>query len=243
MVNDGKTFNSTDKEKINQCFKNINYILLENRYKKGLGGSLNTGLKYLISSNFNGYVSILDDDDTWDEDHLKINYDFAKLNNADVVISGLRMIKNGIDSKRKFPNSLTANDFLKGNPGWQGSNSFISIEILKKVKGFRNGLLSTNDRDIAFRILNVPKINIVYTENWTANWFFESDANSLSIPRSDAKILGLQWFWYIYKDFFNKEFQKAFFKRANEYFGIKEEEIKNIKYKPTNRTMIGDLDV
>lgn len=167
----------------------------------------------------------------------------AKSNKADVVISGLRMIKNGVDSKRKFPNRLTANDFLIGNPGWQGPNTFVSLEVFKKIKGFRNGLLSTNDRDIAFRILNIPKINVAYTRKWTASWFRESDENSLSIPRSNSKILGLQWFWYIYKDFFDKEAKEAFFKRANKCFGIKEEEIKNIKYVPANKTMLGDLDI
>lgn len=159
------------------------------------------------------------------------------------MISGLRMIKNGIDSKRKISTNLFPKDFLIGNPGWQGSNTFVSFEILKKIKGFRNGLLSTNDRDLAFRILSVPGINIAYTNKWTSNWFHESDQNSLSLPRSNSKILGLQWFWYIYREFFNKKMEEAFFKRADKCFGIKEIEIKNIIYIPKNKTLEGDFCV
>ncbi|PUE64856.1 hypothetical protein B0175_10650 [Arcobacter lacus] len=155
----------------------------------------------------------------------------------------MRMIKKGIVSKRKIPTNLLSSDFLVGNPGWQGSNTFVSFEILKKVKGFRNGLLSTNDRDLAFRILSIPGLNVAYTNKWTSTWFHESDPNSLSIPRSYPKILGLQWFWYIYKEFFNKELEKAFFERADKCFGIKEIEIKNIKYIPINKTLVGDFSV
>ncbi|MDZ7820185.1 MAG: glycosyltransferase family A protein [Aliarcobacter sp.] len=84
--------------------------------KKGLAGSLNTGLYYLSKTNFDGYVSIIDDDDIWEPEHLRVNYDITIQNNkADVVISGLRMIKNGIDSKEKNPYKFISQRFFN----WQ----------------------------------------------------------------------------------------------------------------------------
>lgn len=243
LINDGKLFNEIEIDKIKKYFENIKIFFINNKHHKGVSGAWNSGIEYLDSINFFGFVAIIDDDDSWDSNHLQINYKFAKLNNADVVVSGLRMIKNGINLKRKLPVNLTVNDFLIGNPGWQGSNTFISLDILKKVRGFRSGLLSTNDRDLAIRVLNVSNIKIAYTNIWTANWFLELDNKSLSSPKSNSKILGLQWFWYIYQDFFNKEEEDAFFNRAYKYFEIDKKVILNIKVLPENRTLVGDLNV
>lgn len=243
IVNDGEQFNSQENQQISTILKDCEYYIIKNSYSEGAAGSWNSGLKHLIKLSFLGYVALLDDDDTWDNNHLELNMECTKKNQADVVVSGLRMIKDNKDIGRKFPSNIKANDFLKGNPGWQGSNTFVSIETFKKIKGFRNGLKSTNDRDIAFRILSLPNIKIVYTNKWTSSWFHESDNYSLSLPRSDSKIEGLQWFWYIYKRFYDNETENDFFNRAAKCFGIQKYEIINIKIKPKNTSLLGDLDV
>jgi hypothetical protein len=243
LINDGKPFDLIERKRISTYFSNINFLLLKNKYEKGAAGAWNTGIEFLSKNNFCGYVAIIDDDDTWDNNHLELNIECAKSNETDVVISGLRMIKNNIDTNRELTNNLKADDFLKGNPGWQGSNTFVSIEILKKIRGFRNGLQSTNDRDLAFRILSLPNIKVAYTNKWTSSWFHESDNQSLSLPRSISKIEGLQWFWYIYKKFYNLETENIFFERALKCFGIQKHEIINIQNKPKNITLFGDLNV
>ena len=243
IVNDGEQFNSQENQQISTILKDCEYYIIKNSYSEGAAGSWNSGLKHLIKLSFLGYVALLDDDDTLDNNHLELNMECAKKNQADVVVSGLRMIKDNKDIGRKFPSNIKANDFLKGNPGWQGSNTFVSIETFKKIKGFRNGLKSTNDRDIAFRILSLPNIKIVYTNKWTSSWFHESDNYSLSLPRSDSKIEGLHWFWYIYKRFYDNETENDFFNRAAKCFGIQKYEIINIKIKPKNTSLLGDLDV
>lgn len=244
IVNDGTPFTSQEKEKLKLILSSFEYVVLFNSFTTGAAGAWNSGIQYLYNKNFNGYVAILDDDDEWHENHIQLNLKQANDYNADVVISGLKMVQKDKLLPRCLPLNLKPQDFLTGNPGWQGSNTFVSMKTLKKVKGFRNGLLSTNDRDLAFRILSLPNIKVAYTNQWTASWHHDVDNNSLSLPKSKSKVQGLQWFWYLYQRFFTAEQRKDFFDRANCYFEISKEEIISIgENKPINTTLYGDLNV
>lgn len=244
IVNDGVPFSVKQEEKIKYILEDNDYTIRSNIYTKGAAGAWNSALKFICESSFSGFVSILDDDDEWDANHLEENLTTAKLESADVVISGLRIINRNTLYIRKLPTKLVPKDFLTGNPGWQGSNTFVSMKVFKTVKGFRNGLLSTNDRDLAFRILSLPDLKVSYTNNWTSSWYVDSDDLSLSLPKSKSKVEGLRWFWYLYSTHFEKKDRNVFFERAWDLFQISKKEITTIgSNKPLQKNLFGDLDV
>lgn len=201
------------------------FVLLQNSRAGGAAGAWNTALDYLAGENFNGYVAILDDDDAWDENHLSANLIMAASAKANTVISGLRLVKDGVPCPRSLPQGLTDLMFLAGNPGWQGSNTFVALSALKAVGGFRDGLPSLNDRDLAIRLLRWPGIRVAYTGQWTSTWHLTTKAPALSSPRSLVKLQGLRWFWQIYGSEMRPAETKLFFARAKELFGLGRDEI------------------
>jgi len=244
IVNDGIQFSNQQIKKINSILNNNAYKILSNKYTKGAAGAWNSALKYINKFSYNGYIAILDDDDQWDKNHLELNLKIAQTESSDVVVSGLRVVKDGVLFPRALPNQLLPKHFLSGNPGWQGSNTFVAMKILKKVKGFRNGLLSTNDRDLAFRILLLPNIKVSYTNQWTSTWYIDSKSLSLSSSKSKSKLEGLRWFWYLYNSYFDEEDRIIFFERAWKLFKITKEEIIMLKKnKPIKKNLLGDLNV
>ena len=136
--------------------------MLPNIRKPGAAGSWNTGLKYLGDINFNGFVAILDDDDEWDKEHIALNMHFARETGAELIVSGLRRMCSGQIKPRNLPINLKDSDFLRGNPGLQGSNTFVSLKAMNRVGNFTEGLPSLNDRDLAIRLLRSP-IQVAYT--------------------------------------------------------------------------------
>lgn len=244
IVNDGVPFSVKQENKIKYILEDNEYTVLSNIYTKGAAGAWNSALNFICESSFHGFIAILDDDDKWDENHLELNLSIAKAESADVVISGLRIINKYTLYQRKLPTKLVPKDFLTGNPGWQGSNTFVSMEVFKTVKGFRNGLLSTNDRDLAFRILCLPNLKVSYTNEWTSSWYIDSDDLSLSLPKSKSKVEGLRWFWYLYSTYFEEKDRNIFFERIWNLFKISKKEITIIgSNKPFKKNLLGDLDV
>jgi hypothetical protein len=96
--------------------------------------------------------------------------------------------------------------------------------LMQAVGGFTDGLLSLNDRDLAIRLLRHHASRLAYTRTWTATWHHD-DANSLSAPRSNAKVAGLQQFWTLYGREMTSAQVVAFFDRACRYFGVQRDEI------------------
>jgi glycosyltransferase involved in cell wall biosynthesis len=199
--------------------------ILANAYSPGAAGAWNTGLRYLRGLGYDGYVAILDDDDSWDPCHLLANLTVAQENGADIVVSGLRRVVAGQLAERSLPTNLTADDFLSGNPGLQGSNMFIAISALERAGDFTDGLPSLNDRDLALRLLCLQGLRISYTGEWTATWYHGDAPTSLSTPRSTAKIAGLQMFWRMHGSKMGPDIVVAYFDRALRFFGVSREEI------------------
>jgi len=111
-----------------------------------------------------------------------------------------------------------------GNPGWQGSNTFVDLALLRAAGGFTDGLRSLNDRDLALRLLRHTQARPALTGKWTATWTCDT-AGALSEPRSAAKREGLRRFWAMYCLDMGAEEQSAFFERARSLFGILPQEI------------------
>ena len=195
---------------------------MPNSHVQGVAGAWNTGLSFIYQHWPKAYVAILDDDDAWDADHLATCSDLAeKYDLPDVVISGLRLSKAGAVLARPPPMTLAVEDFLVGNPGWQGSNTFASIESILKAGGFTNGLTSCNDRDLAIRMLSLPGIRISYTGKFTATWNLNASDDSLS-RTGPQKREALGRFLAIHGHRMSPEVKQGFFQRCMDLFSVSE---------------------
>lgn len=224
IVNDGGSFSPEVQWNLRAVLSPIPTVTLENRRVPGAAGAWNTGLEYL-QRRHDGFVALLDDDDDWDAHHLEMNQAAALRDRADVVISGLRRVVDGVEIPRPLVTKASPRDFLIGNPGWQGSNTFASMSRFAAVRGFRDGLASLNDRDLAFRILQSTGVRMSYTGEWTSSWHVSSARPTLSTARSPAKISGLRWFWRIYGRQMTIDEAAGFFRRAHRCFGVVPDEI------------------
>ncbi|NOK09698.1 glycosyltransferase family 2 protein [Corallococcus exercitus] len=242
VVNDGASFHAEQQATLRELLHPLPLVVLDNRRTRGVAGAWNTGLEHLLASPRDGFVALLDDDDAWEASHIEENLGTAERNRADIVVSGLRLVMDGQERERALPEGLVPGDFLVGNPGWQGSNTFVSRRLWATVRGFRDGLLSLNDRDLAIRLLRVPGSRIAYTGQWTATWHLSTRGDALSSPRSPAKISGLRWFWRLYGGEMSRAQAEAFFARAEGLFGVRRTEIEaGGEDVPTHQRPWGDL--
>ncbi|WIG92982.1 glycosyltransferase [Myxococcus sp. SDU36] len=225
VVNDGTPFEAEKEAALRRLLHPLPLVMLDNRRTPGAAGAWNTGLEHLLALSRAGFVALLDDDDSWEASHIEDNLRVAVRERADVVVSGLRLVVDGQERERPLPDGLLPGDFLVGNPGWQGSNTFVSRRLWATVQGFRDGLRSLNDRDLAIRLLRVPGSRVAYTSRWTATWYLSTQGDSLSSPRSPAKISGLRWFWRLYGGEMSPVQAVAFLSRAESLFGVRRTEI------------------
>lgn len=200
----------------------VELAVIHNTRRPGPGGAWNTGLAHLLEMGHRGFVAILDDDDEWDPNHLEVN--LAHADDATIVVSGLRMSLGGRCQERSLLADIDPRAFLTGNPGWQGSNTFVELALLVEAGGFREGLPSLNDRDLAIRLLRQPKATWRLTGRWTATWHADTPGN-LSEPGSQAKREGLRAFWDLYGSEMTPAERARFFGRAERLFGISAKEI------------------
>lgn len=216
IVSDRYSLSANDIQTIHLMLPQMKVYSYSNERTFGAAGAWNTGLSYIHKFWPDAYVAMLDDDDNWDFDHLETCIGTAIVNNCpDVVISGLRMVSAGVEVPREPPLNLTIDDFLIGNPGWQGSNTFAKISALMKVGGFTDGLSSCNDRDLAIRILALSDANIAYTGRFTSTWNFNACPDNLS-RKGKQKQEALRQFLHIHQHRMTEEVKRRFFKRCNE---------------------------
>lgn len=142
----------------------------------------------------------------------------------DVVISGLRMNSEGTLFSRAAPLTLNVDDFLVGNPGWQGSNTFAKINTLLTAGGFTDGLTSCNDRDLAIRVLSLPDLRISFTGRFTSTWNFNASPDSLS-QAGPHKREALRKFLALHCHRMSAEVRQRFLKRCLELFDVSEVDI------------------
>jgi hypothetical protein len=225
LVNDAGRFDQAQEEELRRIVSPIPLEMLTNHRAHGVAGAWNSGLDYLEQCGLTGFVAILDDDDSWDPTHLSENLAVASQGSTSIVVSGLRRIVSGIEMPRMLPEALTDRVFLVSNPGWQGSNTFVALALLKRAGRFREGLQSLNDRDLAIRLLRSPGASIGYTNQWTSSWHVDPAVTSLSTPRSPAKFSGLRLFWRVYGAEMTTSERALFFDRALRMFGVSGDEI------------------
>ena len=135
---------------------------LRNRRTKGAAGAWNSGLDHLLrlcGDPGRVHVTILDDDDRWDPDHLERCLAIAESRDLDMVAAGFRRIEEGAEPRLVVPpRSLDVASFLAGNPGIQGSNLVCRLSVLLEAGLFDESLPSCTDRDLCIRIAELPGI-------------------------------------------------------------------------------------
>jgi len=211
-----KSIRKRNKSILNKFFSEEEYIYLINNYIPGAGGAWNKGIDWIIDKNPDSWIAILDDDDEWRDDHLEICK--QNIDGADVVISGISIIKEGDVVSVNNPKELDQKDFYEGNPGWQGSNTFVKSKLLGEVDGYDENLLCCHDRDIAIRILN-KKPNISFTDNVTVSFYLGTNRGSLTTSEY-GKWTGLLQFFSKHREEMNKVMIKNFKSRSKNLFNM-----------------------
>jgi hypothetical protein len=219
VVTDGAPLSPTCHRELCALLRGTTWSVVENARTPGAAGAWNTALDRLSNEGFRGFVALLDDDDSWDREHIQVNFDVASASSANIAVSGLRLSIRGEPQARPFIEKLDHRDFLVGNPGWQGSNTFVSLPLLMAVGGFDETLASLHDRDLALRLLQCPAARPILIRQWTATWHFGTPG-SLSLPGAPRKLEGLRRFWQIHGGFMSAEEQASFFSRAERLFGF-----------------------
>lgn len=224
LVADSRPFTEIEQQHIVDLLPNIPVTFLMNLYSSGAAGSWNTGIKFINSIFTTCYVAILDDDDHWTERHLQICGEYAVSTSADIVLSGINVVNNGKILTTNYPKGVTATDFLTGNPGWQGSNTFARLDMLYRAGKFSDGLVSCNDRDLAIRVLDLMP-SIAYTQSASVFWHVNEREDALSAKRSIQKLVGSAQFFRKYHQRMSSMQKDAFFRRTEMLFNWTRTEI------------------
>lgn len=224
IVNDGADLPDDLRAQIRSLPSREPPVVLPNRRTPGAAGAWNTGLDWLRSQGFAGFVAMLDDDDTWDAQHLRLNHEVAHTAGADLSVSGLRLHVAGRVCPRPLIDRLEPRDFLVSNPGWQGSNTFVRLAALADVGDFDEQLPSTHDRDLAVRLLRRPGTSTVLVPEWTATWYFGTPGG-LSVRGGQQKLDGLRQFLAKHGTLMSESDRTTYFERAERVFGFPRAEI------------------
>jgi GTP cyclohydrolase II len=200
------------------------------------------------------YLALLDDDDEWDDNHLalcleEVERGRASKSQVEWVVSGFVRISGRGETANTSPNSealapsdahapsrrtrapdcqapqrLTVADFLRGNPGVQGSNIFMRLPLLLRAGMFDESLPSMTDRDICIRALDVldqdpvAAKQIAFTRTFTVRHY---TAHSGRVTNNlQAKRDAVRKFLWKHGPRFSTEDLTAFEARARDLFGI-----------------------
>lgn len=182
------------------------------------------------------YLAILDDDDEWFPSYLSSCYQLSQQTAAVAVVtsfyrtttrdaSGDRFVAESGSAKDVervcvTDDALTIDRFYEGNPGWQGSNTFIDIEVFWRAGGFDESMRSTLDRDLAIRVLECTQLSgrpvVANPEPLWAHYIDGSDRVTLC---SASKQQGLNQFYHKYAARMTRAQLSASLGRASRLFG------------------------
>lgn len=219
--------NSTNENyfKEQEICKEFGFILFKNYRTENYAGALNTAVEEIVKQQGitdNIYFASLDDDDIWLPDYLK-EIEASNTEDFDIIIANCLRKSDDENLLMTLPVELSERDFLIGNPGIGGSNTFIRLKTLLKAGCFDEGLHSSVDRDFFVRVfLQKPKYKIVKKHLVTA--YTDKNRERLTTNR-EKKIKSLQIFYYKYQHLMSEADKRLFFQRARNYFSIEQSEI------------------
>lgn len=219
--------NSTQEifSKEQEVCNEFGFELFRNYRSENYAGALNTGVEEIIKHQGitdNIYFASLDDDDVWLPDYLK-EIEANNTEDFDLISANYLRKSDNENLLMNLPEKLSENDFLKGNLGIGGSNTFIRLKMLLKAGCFDEALHSSVDRDFFVRVFQQrPKYKIIQKHLVTA--YTDKNRERLTTNR-EMKIKSLQIFFYKYHHLMNEEDKQQFFQRARNYFSIEQSEI------------------
>ncbi|MBU3661390.1 MAG: glycosyltransferase family 2 protein [Flavobacteriales bacterium] len=212
------TANNFHKEQ-NLCAA-FSFSIFKNRRTENYAGALNTAVEQIIKENGISedlYFASLDDDDEWLPNYLQ-EIENNNSDNYDLIAGNLLRSSNTENNLLVLPTELSEKDFLIGNPGISGSNTFIKLTSLLKSGTFDEGLSATIDRDFFVRVfLQKPKYKIVNKHLVTQ--YTDNDRERVTTNRT-KKEDSLRIFFYKYQHLMNKEEKEQFFQRVEKLFSI-----------------------
>ncbi|WMP19031.1 glycosyltransferase family 2 protein [Thiothrix lacustris] len=198
-------------------------IYLPNARTAGASGAWNTGLAHLLSLSQNPetlFIAIMDDDDHWQPEYLALCYEQVLSSSLDMVAADMLRISHlkQAPSTQAAPETLAVNDFLVGNTGIQGSNLFIRLSTLLAAGGFDEHLLSSTDRDLCIRLIDMGCVRYARLPQPLVHHFVEPDRLRLSTRGSTSKLSGLNAFWQKYLSRMSDQQRQDFCRRAKQLF-------------------------
>jgi hypothetical protein len=201
------------------------FLILENYRTENYAGALNTAVEQIIKQNGISedlYFASLDDDDEWLQNYLQ-EIETNNSENFDLLAGNILRSSNTENNLLVLPSELSEKDFLIGNPGISGSNTFIKLTTLLKAGTFDEGLSATIDRDFFVRVfLQKPKYKIINKHLVTQHT--DNDRERVTTNRT-KKEESLRVFFYKYQYLMTKKEKELFFKRIEKLFSINKSSI------------------
>lgn len=198
----------------------VNVIYIENTRAPGASGAWNAALSELQRIAPSAFVAILDDDDAWAPDYLRLCERAALDRDLDMVVAGIvRYESADYGQPTSIPDRLDADDFLVGNPNVQGSNLFVRLRKLLEAGAFDEELASSTDRDLCIRLADLGTVRFGSLARHLVHHYADFDRPRLSIPGGDAKRAGLRYFYRKYRSRMTDSQRAAFVERSLRLFG------------------------
>ena len=200
----------------------VKYLL--NHRTPGASGAWNTAVEYLSSELLleanSLHLAFLDDDDEWHSNYLDSCLSVINEKHCNMVATGFYRYESNEHQPIECipPNALTVDLFLRGNPGIQGSNLFLSLQIMLMAGGFDEQLSSCTDRDLCIRLCELDETKYFSINKLLLNHYADNDRERLSLPNSLSKNKGLAAFWQKYYGRMNELQRGAFLYRAHTLF-------------------------
>ncbi|WP_046759237.1 glycosyltransferase family 2 protein [Kordia jejudonensis] len=217
-----------EKEEQSYC-ELYGFEYLKNSRTPNYSGALNTAIEAILKTHTitnELYVAFLDDDDAWHSDYLAT---IAKAHTkAAIYLTNINRISYNESKKLTLPSTLSYHDFLTGNPGVGGSNTFVQLKMLLQAGCFDEAMVATVDRDIFVRLFQLQPSYCIIPKHLVDVYV---DTNRVRVTTNRAvKKTSYQYFYYKYKPFMSAEDEGLFFERAITHFSLLPADIKT---KPT----------
>jgi SAM-dependent methyltransferase len=218
---------SANEEKI--LCQQHGFFFAENRRTINYAGALNTAIEEIIM--YLGiaddiYFASLDDDDEWLPEYLSFIEQQNDENNDLLAASLLRKSDNEHELLI-LPKALSVRDFLRGNPGICGSNTFVRLRLLLNAGCFDENLNATTDRDVLIRIFQQNPRYRTFEKHFVIQ-HADHDQHRLTtdFTRKRGSLLHFHKKW---KCLMSDEDYKAFIDRSKKFFDVKHTEFTSSK--------------
>jgi broad specificity phosphatase PhoE/SAM-dependent methyltransferase/glycosyltransferase involved in cell wall biosynthesis len=199
-------------------------VLRNRRTSPSAAGAWNTGIDHLHRDTRQPdlmFVAILDDDDTWEPNHLACCLDAAVTRDLNMVASGLirHETPDGPGHRHAIPRTLDPRELFTRGQHIQGSNLFVRLDLLLMAGGFDERLPSCTDRDLCLRLAALEELRFGFVDQHTVHHYADPRPDRLSTPGSQTKLDGLSRIFRKNERRFDVATRQEAVRRAAEQFG------------------------